>query len=579
MKTKIKTLIILGIIFFLSCEKEKEDKINTLQASESEILIPAEGDTTSFIIETDAPSWNIENPATDWISIPVTSGESEKALISITVNSKTLENRSDTLTITAGNANPVYVTVSQIASDYLYTLKTNLPYQDFSFASGSISMKITSGAPKWELACEADWVELSQNTGAEGAFEITINVLANSETTKRSTTINLTGNGAPSTEIAITQNGAFPSYNTNPIDPDMTGMSSSAAEIASKIKIGWNIGNTMEATGGETSWGNPLITEELIKLVKANGFNAIRIPCSWDKHLESRITSKIRTSWLDRVKEVVQYCVDNDMYVLLNIHWDGGWLENNCTPDKKDFNNAKQKAFWEQIATHLRDFDEHLMFASANEPNVDNATQMAVLNSYHQTFVDAVRSTGGKNSYRVLVVQGPSTDIEKTNNLMNTMPTDEIEGRMMAEIHFYGPYQFTLMEEDANWGKVFYYWGKGYHSATSPERNATWGEEDFIDEMFSLMNKKFVIKGIPVILGEFGVMKRTSLTGDDLELHLAARAYYYKYLMQQAKINGLLPFYWDTGYIGDKTMTIFNRENYTVYDQQILDSLMVGINN
>ena len=114
------------------------------------------------------------------------------------------------------------------------------------------------------------------------------------------------------------------------------------------------------------------------------------------------------------------------MYVILNIHWDGGWLENNCTQDKEEEVNARQEAFWEQIATTMRDFDEHLLFASANEPNVDNATQMAVLESYHQTFIDAVRSTGGKNSYRVLVVQGPSTDIEKTNQLMTTLPTDEV---------------------------------------------------------------------------------------------------------------------------------------------------------
>ena len=131
--------------------------------------------------------------------------------------------------------------------------------------------------------------------------------------------------------------------------------------------------------------------------------------------MENSATAKIKTEWLNRVKEVVQYSIDEGMYVVLNIHWDGGWLENNVTPAKQAENNAKQKAFWEQIATHLRDFDEHLMFAGTNEPNVDNASQMAVLDSYLQTFVDAVRSTGGRNSYRVLVVQGPSTDIEKTN--------------------------------------------------------------------------------------------------------------------------------------------------------------------
>jgi len=212
---------------------------------------------------------------------------------------------------------------------------------------------------------------------------------------------------------------------------------------------------------------------DLIKLVKQSGFNAIRLPCSWNQYAD-QTTAQINSNWLNRVKEVVQYCVNNEMYVILNIHWDGGWLENNCTQDKQEENNAKQKAFWEQIATQLRGFDEHLLFASANEPNVSDASQMAVLLSYHQTFIDAVRSTGGKNAYRVLVVQGPNTDIETTNRLMNQLPIDKIPNRMMAEVHYYTPWNFTGMTKDESWGNMAYYWGKDYHSITDPARNATW---------------------------------------------------------------------------------------------------------
>jgi hypothetical protein len=264
------------------------------------------------------------------------------------------------------------------------------------------------------------------------------------------------------------------------------------------------------------------------------------------------------------------------MYVILNIHWDGGWLENNCTPDKQEENIAKQRALWEQIATHLRDFDEHLLFAGSNEPNVENSTQMEVLMSYHQTFVDAVRSTGGRNSYRVLVVQGPSTDIEKTNNLFLPLPTDEIADRMMAEVHYYTPYQFCLMTEDATWGNMFYYWGADYHSETDSERNATWGEESTADELMGLMNAKFVMHGIPVILGEYAVGRRMSLSGDALDLHLASRAYYLKYVTKQAKANGIIPFYWDAGGMGDNGSGLFNRNNLTVFDQQALDALIEG---
>jgi aryl-phospho-beta-D-glucosidase BglC (GH1 family) len=109
------------------------------------------------------------------------------------------------------------------------------------------------------------------------------------------------------------------------------------------------------------------------------------------------------------VKEVVGWCVANDMYVMLNAHADLGWLDNNINLAKKDSVNAMQKALWEQIATTMRDFDEHLIFAGANEPPADNAGQMAILDSYHQTFVNAVRATGGRNSSGV--ARGPGLTV------------------------------------------------------------------------------------------------------------------------------------------------------------------------
>ena len=370
----------------------------------------------------------------------------------------------------------------------------------------------------------------------------------------------------------------YPSYNTNPIAADATGMGSTAVQLAAKIKLGWNMGNSLEAIGGETAWGNPKATKALIDLVKANGFNAIRIPCSFDQYLANATTAKIKEDWLARVKEVVHYAVDNDMYVIVNIHWDGGWLENNCTEAAKSATNAKQKAYWEQIATYLRGFDEHLIFASANEPKVANATEMAVLTTYHQTFIDAVRSTGGKNAYRTLVVQGPDTDIEKTNKLMLTLPTDKVANRMMMEVNYYTPYQFTLMDKDADWGKMFYYWGANTRYTTDTERNPTWGEEADLAKLFKSMKTQFVYKGIPLILGEFGAIRRSNLSGSNLSLHLASRAYYLKVVVQQAKANGMVPFYWDEGNLGSNGFGIFNRFNTSVADTQALNGLLEGLN-
>jgi len=370
-------------------------------------------------------------------------------------------------------------------------------------------------------------------------------------------------------EIAI-----FPSYNTSPKAPDATGMGSNAVELAAKMRLGWNIGNTFEAPGGETGWGNPVVTEDYIKFVKKQGFNAIRIPCAWNwKHLNNQATEQIDVNWLKRVKEVVGYCVKNDIYVLLNIHWDGGWLDGNINTKMQDSVNARQKALWEQIATTMRDFDEHLMFAGSNEPPADNPEKMAILATYHQTFINAVRSTGGRNSYRVLVVQGPSTDIDKTNDLMTGLPQDRVTKRMMVEVHYYTPFQYCLMDSDANWGKMFYYWGAGHHSAIEPRRNASWGEEKEVNASFRKMKAKFADKGIPVLLGEYGAYRRDGSAHVPLDLatHNDAVDYWLTYITKQAKANGMLPFYWDTG-------GALDRQNYLVKDKRTIAALNAGAN-
>lgn len=458
----------------------------------------------------------------------------------------------------------------------------------FSADGGDTTITITCN-DQWSISNSvSSWLQLSQTSGGSGDATVQLTAEANSTGTARSTTLVVSAENGQVRRVKVSQDytyvvpSIYPSYNTSPQEPDMTGMSSNAVELASKMKLGWNIGNTMEAPG-VTAWGNPAITEDYVKSVKEQGFNAIRIPCAWDWdwredspwagdniHIEDYETARIKTEWLNRVKEVVGYCVSNDIYVLLNIHYDGGWLEHNFTPEKKDSVNAKQKAYWEQIATAMRDFDEHLMFASANEPAVNTAEEMEALHSYHQTFINAVRSTGGRNSYRVLVVQGPGTNIEKSNELMD-MPTDEIEGRLMAEVHYYAPSQFCILNEDVSWGKMAYYWGKGYHSDIEPDRNATYGEEDAVDASMALMKAKFTDKGIPVILGEYGAYRRgnTQNVPKELDLHNNSVDHWITYVTRKALENGLIPFWWDTG-------VVIDRSNYTIKDQRTLDAIMAG---
>ena len=449
----------------------------------------------------------------------------------------------------------------------------------FSIEGGTDTIHITTDAREWRIAASESWVSTSVDFGIARQKDIIVTVAASSASQLRTAKLTISAPDADTVYVFIRQDASpsslFPDY-SNPIAPDATGMSRTATQLAKEMYMGWNLGNTLEVPGNETGWGNPKATQFLIDSVKAAGFNAVRIPCAWDSYLENRSTAKIRASWLARVKEVIDYCYNNNMYVILNIHWDGGWLENNVTTAKQAENNAKQKAIWQQIAMHLREYDDHLLFAGTNEPNVDNAAQMTVLYSYLQTFIDAVRQTGGRNAYRTLVVQGPSTDIAKTNQLMTRMPNDDVPNRLMAEVHYYTPWNFCGMDKDETWGKIFYYWGSANHSATDATRNATWGEEAELKRLFGLMKARFTDKGIPIILGEFGAMRRNQLTGDNLTKHLASRAYFYECVAREGRNSGMIPCLWDTGIHANNNMGIFVRSSGAIADRQAYNALMKG---
>jgi aryl-phospho-beta-D-glucosidase BglC (GH1 family) len=353
-----------------------------------------------------------------------------------------------------------------------------------------------------------------------------------------------------------------------------------AKSIAAEMGAGWNLGNTMEATGGPTAWGNDVPSQALIDSVKAAGFKTIRIPAAWDGNADPA-THVINAAWMAQVKQVVDLCVKDSLFVVLNIHWDGGWLENRIdsaviNPAIRDRIKAKQGAYWRQIATTFRNYDRHMIFASANEPAAKDSASVSMLNSFHQIFIDTVRATGGNNASRSLIIQGPSTNIEDTYKLMKVLPVDKIADRLMAEVHFY-PYQFALMETDADWGKVFYYWGKNNHSATDPTRNPTWGEEAYTDSVFNLMKTQFTDKNIPVLLGEMGAVKRLSLTGEPLQRHVLSRRCFYEYVVSAAKARGIIPVVWDAGGQGNNTMSVFDRKTGGTYDLGLLNAIRSGM--
>lgn len=363
-------------------------------------------------------------------------------------------------------------------------------------------------------------------------------------------------------------------------------MELTATEVAARMAPGWNLGNTMEAgnnannftnKGGlnaETYWQDTKTTQSVIDYVKAQGFRSIRIPCAWVMgHLSDAATYTIDAQWMARVKEIVDYSLNAGLYVVINQHWDGGWLENNIADKSKmAVNKTILEAIWRQIANAFKDYDERLLFAGLNEPNAENQAATDNLLEYEQTFIDVVRQTGGNNEKRVLIVQGPSTNIDHTCNYMKTLPDDPAKQRLMVEVHYYAPWQFWGMEHDESWGKVFYYWGAGNHVSGS-QHNATWGEESYVEEELEKMKKQFGDKGIPVYIGEFGANWRTMPAGENQEKHNASIQTHYRVVVQKALEKGMIPVIWDTNYRGMPSMTIINRKNLSIYNQYMLDGI------
>ncbi|ESQ75221.1 glycoside hydrolase family 5 protein [Asticcacaulis sp. AC402] len=229
-----------------------------------------------------------------------------------------------------------------------------------------------------------------------------------------------------------------------------------AANALTEMSPGWNLGNTLEAIGAgsqpfsvsqETAWGNPAATQALMHSVKAAGFKSIRIPVSWKQYADSSDT--INAAWLARVKDVVDYARAADLYVMINVHWDGGWLQ--PTYAAEAVADARLTKFWTQIGTTFKDYDDHLLFAGTNEVMVtgDYGTpkreNCEVQHGFNQTFVDAVRATGGNNTTRWLVIQGFNTNIDHTLLCNSTLPNDTATGRLMMEVHYYDPYNFTMI--------------------------------------------------------------------------------------------------------------------------------------
>ncbi|RDU24758.1 glycoside hydrolase family 5 protein [Anaerosacchariphilus polymeriproducens] len=364
-------------------------------------------------------------------------------------------------------------------------------------------------------------------------------------------------------------------------------------DIVKVMSPGWNLGNQMEAikfekdtnTGitktypSETAWGNPVITEEMIKTVKAAGFKSVRIPVSYFSYIGNAPDYTINAGWLSRVKEVVDMCVKNDLYAVINIHGDGyttidgGWLH--CGSWNQAEIQAKYVAVWKQIAQAFKGYDEHLIFESMNEEGDDKADRAFAyrnINTYQQLFVDTVRKTGGNNAKRWLIVCGWLTDIDKTCEGYFEIPSDKYrskevpnnEKRIMISVHYYSPWEFCGNEDYqiSEWG-----------SYTKSKNLTAQTNETYLKTQFDKLLNKFTSKGYPVFVGEFGSCDKTKTNRGNKDNNIY-RAYFAKILCENCVRTNCIPMYWDNGWNGEFGFAVFDRRTHKITQKEIIDAIM-----
>lgn len=310
-----------------------------------------------------------------------------------------------------------------------------------------------------------------------------------------------------------------------------------AMEFVAGMGTGWNLGNSFDPVdctwlsdemAYETAWGNPPVTRELIHFIKEQGFDTIRIPVTWTNHVDSAPDYTISEPWFNRIQEVVDWCMEEDLYVILNIHHESNWLTKAST--NYDETMTKYRAIWSQIAKRFGSYSDKLLFESMNEIGFDdlnNEQGYELMNRINNEFTELIRHSGSSNADRYLILAGYWTDIDRTCEGI-TLPDDD---KVILSVHYYSPSDFAIAEASTSWG---------YRS--------TWGtEEDFsyMEDQFKKLQTTFLNRNIPIIMTEFGcIIKDKALESRTLYLSSIAN-YCHQY--------GICPILWDNGEEIDRT--------------------------
>ncbi|MEK3847589.1 MULTISPECIES: cellulase family glycosylhydrolase [unclassified Paenibacillus] len=329
---------------------------------------------------------------------------------------------------------------------------------------------------------------------------------------------------------------------------------SSMQSYVEAMQPGWNLGNSLDAVGAdETAWGNPRITQALIQQIAAQGYKSIRIPVTWDKHIGAAPNYTVESAYMNRVEEVVRWALDANLYVMINVHHDSWTWVSNMEP-KHDEVLARYNALWTQIAPRFKDQPNKLMFESINEPRfseggtTDEAKMNQMLQELNVSFHKIVRASGGKNATRPLVLPGLDTSPAqaKINELYNTI-TKLNDPNLIATVHYYGYWPFSVNIA-------------GHTTFDKDTKN------DIIQTFDNVYNT-FVAKGIPVIVGEFGLLGFDKNTGVIEQGEKLKFFEYLTYYMKEKKITGML---WDNG-------QHFNRTTYKWSDPELFNVIKASL--
>ncbi|WP_079575567.1 cellulase family glycosylhydrolase [Krasilnikoviella flava] len=301
-----------------------------------------------------------------------------------------------------------------------------------------------------------------------------------------------------------------------------------AEQTVKAMQPGWNLGNSFDAVGAdETAWGNPVVTRDLIREVADQGFRSIRLPVTWGQHEGPAPDHTIDPAFLDRVEQVVDWALDEDLYVLLNVHHDS-WTWAHELPSRPDEVTAQFTATWEQLADRFRDAPRTLTFESLNEPQfagVDDAQGDALLHDLNAAFHDVVRSSGGNNADRLLVLPTLHTNAgqERLDALDATLAELD-DPQLAATVHYYGYWPFSVNVAG----------GTRFDDVALADMTGT----------FDRVRSTFVDQGVPVILGEYGLLGFDRHTGT---IEQGEKLRFFEELGHQARSAGVTTMLWDNG--------------------------------